>query len=107
LITRAARTLRFLSVAAIAVFAVFCVLLLVIRLVVFPRIDEYRERIVATLSTELGQPVATIPATSNDFRYSYGGGTRIALGEALVARIDVGFSDEETGLVYLTFGDPF
>lgn len=43
----------------------------------------------------------------SDFRYSYGGGLRIALGEALVARIDVGFSDEETGLVYLAFGHTF
>jgi hypothetical protein len=59
------------------------------------------------IASELGQPVATIPATSNDFRYSYGGGTRIALGEALVARIDVGFSDEEKGLVYLVFGHTF
>ncbi len=59
------------------------------------------------IASELGQPVATIPATNNDFRYSYGGGTRIALGEALVARIDVGFSDEEKGLVYLVFGHTF
>ena len=56
--TRAAPILRFLSVAAIAAFAMFCVLLLVIRLVVFPRVDEYRDRIVATLSAQLGQPVA-------------------------------------------------
>jgi outer membrane protein assembly factor BamA len=59
------------------------------------------------IASELGQPVATIPPTNNDFRYSYGGGTRIALGEALVARIDVGFSDEEKGLVYLVFGHTF
>jgi outer membrane protein assembly factor BamA len=59
------------------------------------------------IASELGQPVATIPRTTNDFRYSYGGGTRIALGEALVARIDVGFSDEEKGLVYLVFGHTF
>jgi outer membrane protein assembly factor BamA len=59
------------------------------------------------IATDLGQPVATIPPTNNDFRYSYGGGTRIALGEALVARIDVGFSDEEKGLVYLVFGHTF
>jgi outer membrane protein assembly factor BamA len=59
------------------------------------------------IASELGQPVATIPPTNNEFRYSYGGGTRIALGEALVARIDVGFSDEETGLVYLVFGHTF
>jgi uncharacterized protein (TIGR02099 family) len=57
----AAPTLRFLNVAAvgaIAAFAVFCVLLLVVRFVVFPRIDDYRERIAASLSTEIGQPVA-------------------------------------------------
>jgi outer membrane protein assembly factor BamA len=43
----------------------------------------------------------------NDLKYSYGPGVRIALSEALVARIDVGFSDEETGLVYLAFGQTF
>lgn len=43
----------------------------------------------------------------DDFQYDYGGGLRIALAEALVARIDVGFSDEEKGLVYLEFGQTF
>jgi outer membrane protein assembly factor BamA len=43
----------------------------------------------------------------SDFRYSYGAGVRIALSNALVARIDVGFSNEETGLVYLSFGQTF
>lgn len=42
-----------------------------------------------------------------NFRYSYGCGVRFALGKALVARIDVGFSDEEKGLVYLAFGQTF
>jgi len=42
-----------------------------------------------------------------DFQYDYGGGLRIALSNALVARIDVGFSDEETALVYLEFGQTF
>ena len=42
-----------------------------------------------------------------NFQYSYGGGFRIVLSEALVARIDVGFSDEYTGLVYLSFGHTF
>jgi len=56
--TRAARIFRFASVAAIAAFALFCVLLLVVRFVIFPRIDTYRDRIVTTLSLELGQPVA-------------------------------------------------
>jgi outer membrane protein assembly factor BamA len=52
---------------------------------------------------------------SNDFlhhpldhiRYSYGGGLRIGLSSGLVARIDAGFSPEEHGLVYLTFGHTF
>ena len=40
-------------------------------------------------------------------RYSYGAGLRFALSESLLARVDVGFSDEETGLVYLAFGHTF
>lgn len=40
-------------------------------------------------------------------RLSYGGGTRIGFSSGLVARIDVGFSEEEKGLVYLTFGHTF
>lgn len=43
----------------------------------------------------------------NDFQYSYGGGLRFALSEAIVARVDVGFSDEYTALVYLAFGHTF
>lgn len=43
----------------------------------------------------------------DDFQYDYGGGLRIKLSNALVARIDAGFSDEETGLVYLEFGQTF
>ncbi|MEO8346408.1 MAG: YhdP family protein [Betaproteobacteria bacterium] len=56
--SRAARIFRFLSAAAVAAFALFCVLLLVVRFVVFPRIDDYRERIVANLSSAIGHPVA-------------------------------------------------
>ncbi|MGH7858961.1 MAG: BamA/TamA family outer membrane protein, partial [Candidatus Binatia bacterium] len=48
-----------------------------------------------------------VPRLFRDFRYSYGGGLRFALGEAVIARVDVGFSDEESGLVYLTFGHIF
>jgi outer membrane protein assembly factor BamA len=40
-------------------------------------------------------------------RYSYGGGVRIGLSSGLVARLDAGFSPEETGLIYLTFGHTF
>jgi outer membrane protein assembly factor BamA len=43
----------------------------------------------------------------DDLQYSYGGGLRIAVSQAIVARIDVGFSDEEQGLVYLSFGQAF
>ncbi|MGH7820789.1 MAG: BamA/TamA family outer membrane protein [Candidatus Binatia bacterium] len=48
-----------------------------------------------------------VPRLFRDFRFSYGGGLRFALGEAVIARLDVGFSDEERGLVYLTFGHTF
>ncbi len=48
-----------------------------------------------------------LPRVFQDFRYSYGGGLRVALGDAILARIDVGFSNEETALVYLTFGHIF
>jgi outer membrane protein assembly factor BamA len=43
----------------------------------------------------------------DNFQYSYGPGLRIVLSKALVARIDIGFSDEEQGLVYLAFGQTF
>jgi outer membrane protein assembly factor BamA len=59
------------------------------------------------LSSEFRVDDDLLPRVFGDFRYSYGGGVRIALGEAILARIDVGFSNEETGLVYLTFGHIF
>jgi outer membrane protein assembly factor BamA len=40
-------------------------------------------------------------------QFSYGGGLRFALSNALIARLDVGFSNEETGQVYFTFGHTF
>lgn len=46
-------------------------------------------------------------ATDDDWRFSYGAGLRFAFSEAMVVRVDAGFSDEETGLVYLTFGHAF
>lgn len=48
-----------------------------------------------------------MPSLSNDLRYSYGVGLRIALSEALVARLDAGFSKESKGLIYLVFGNTF
>ena len=62
-------------------------------------------------STDLGDEFEVnsdlLPRLFGDFRYSYGTGVRVALGEAILARIDVGFSNEETALVYLTFGHIF
>jgi hypothetical protein len=43
----------------------------------------------------------------NNLQYSYGAGLRFMLSEAIVARVDVAFSEEETGLVYLAFGHAF
>jgi outer membrane protein assembly factor BamA len=59
------------------------------------------------LASEFGQPESTLPKTKDTVRFSYGGGVRFALGEAILARVDVGFSDEEHGLVYLVFGHTF
>ncbi len=59
------------------------------------------------LSNEFDVNNDLLPRVFGDFRYSYGGGVRVALGDAILARIDVGFSNEEIGLVYLTFGHIF
>jgi outer membrane protein assembly factor BamA len=48
-----------------------------------------------------------VSSVGSEIRYSYGGGLRFALGQALVARIDAGFSEEESALFYLTFGHTF
>lgn len=42
-----------------------------------------------------------------DFQYDAGTGVRIVLSDAVVARIDAGFSAEELGLLYLSFGHTF
>jgi hypothetical protein len=44
---------------------------------------------------------------TDDVRYSYGGGLRFLVSRAIIARVDVGFSEEETALVYLKFGHTF
>ncbi|HYW04448.1 MAG TPA: BamA/TamA family outer membrane protein [Gammaproteobacteria bacterium] len=43
----------------------------------------------------------------HNFRYDYGAGLRIALGQVLVARLDLGFSQENKGLSYLSFSEVF
>lgn len=59
------------------------------------------------LREEFGLDADILGRIVTDFQYDYGGGLRIALGQALVARIDAGFSEEEVGLVYLSFGQTF
>jgi hypothetical protein len=59
------------------------------------------------LDAQLAGTTEPPPRLVDHFQYDYGGGLRIALSNALVARIDVGFSDEETALVYLEFGQAF
>lgn len=59
----------------------------------------------ADISNQLGPEF--VSTVTREIRYSYGGGLRIALGQALVARIDAGFSEEESALFYLTFGHTF
>lgn len=59
------------------------------------------------IDDEFGFDADVFERVVSDFRYSYGTGVRFALSEAIVARIDVGFSEEETGLVYLSFGHTF
>ena len=50
--------LRFAWKAIVLLVALFCALLLVIRYLVFPNIDAYRDQIAAKLAAQLGQPVA-------------------------------------------------
>jgi outer membrane protein assembly factor BamA len=59
------------------------------------------------LSNEFKLNRSIIDRVVGDLQYSYGPGLRVALSRALVARIDVGFSEEETALVYLAFGQTF
>ncbi len=87
----------------------------------FDFFDIWHVRIGGTVFGEAGRVFISQSALRNEFelngsivhrvvsdlQYSYGGGLRIALSQALVARIDVGFSDEEKGLVYLAFGQAF
>jgi len=56
-------------------------------------------------SDDLGRRYA--PGDAHRIRVAGGPGLRIAVSQALVARIDVGFSNEETGIVYLAFGQTF
>ena len=59
------------------------------------------------LSREFGLNQDIINQQTSGLQYSYGFGVRIAIAQAILARVDVGFSEEETGLVYLSFGQMF
>jgi hypothetical protein len=59
------------------------------------------------LREDYGLDATQLDRLENALRYSYGGGIRFALSRALIARIDAGFSEEERGLIYLTFGHTF
>ncbi len=52
------RCLRFATDAILAVVFLFCALLLAIRFIVFPNIDDYHDAIAEKLGQQLGQPVA-------------------------------------------------
>jgi uncharacterized protein (TIGR02099 family) len=52
-----ARVVRIAGVAALGVVVVFCALLLSVRYVVFPRVNDYRDDLEAALTRQLGQPV--------------------------------------------------
>ncbi len=59
------------------------------------------------LSKEYGLNQDIINQQTSGFQYSYGCGVRLAMAQSLLARIDVGFSEEEKGLVFLSFGQMF
>jgi uncharacterized protein (TIGR02099 family) len=54
---RLRRAARFAGGALLAAFVLFALILLTVRVVVFPRIEAYRDTLTATLSTQLGKPV--------------------------------------------------
>ena len=61
----------------------------------------------AQVSRDFNVPSRNLPREVDEFRYSYGTGLRAEIGDAIVARLDVGFSNEDVGLVYLVFGHTF
>ena len=51
------RVARIAGTAIVVVVALFCALLLAVRFVVFPRVEDYRDDLTAALTTQLKQPV--------------------------------------------------
>ncbi len=59
------------------------------------------------LKNDFGLDQASASHLTDTVQYDYGLGLRFAVARAILARVDVGFSEEETGLVYLSFGHTF
>ena len=59
------------------------------------------------LPGEFGLDEDVIESQTDRFQHSLGFGVHIGFSESLLARIDVGFSEENTGLVFLSFGQIF
>ena len=59
------------------------------------------------LKNDFGLDQASASHLTDTVQYDYGMGLRFAVARAILARVDVGFSEEETGLVYLSFGHTF
>ena len=51
------RVARIAGIAIVVVVALFCALLLAVRFVVFPRVEDYRDDLTAALASQLKQPV--------------------------------------------------
>ncbi len=59
------------------------------------------------LQQDFGLPPASAAHLVDTVQYDYGMGVRFAVADAILARVDVGFSEENTALVYLSFGHAF
>ena len=51
------RVVRIVGITGLTALALFCAILLAVRFVVFPRVEAYRDDLIAALSKQLGQPV--------------------------------------------------
>jgi outer membrane protein assembly factor BamA len=92
-----------------------------VKLFAFDFFDIWRVQVAGALFGDAGRVFASegdlddefdltdefIDDLADDIRYSYGGGLRFLVSRAIIARVDVGFSEEETALVYLKFGHTF
>lgn len=77
----------------------------------FDFFDIWHVRLGAAAFVDAGRVFSDIGELQNEwdqgYELSYGGGIRFILGEAILARVDVGFSDEESAQIFLRFGQMF